>query len=1406
MAELATAPATDEPREPEGRGPGPRSLPRQVARWIGMAVLALVALVVLLIGFLHTPPGRQFIVNQISSYAPASGLSVEVGEIDGSILWSATLFDVRFRDANDELFLEVPEIELSWAPWRFLWSGLDISHLVLANGTLYAAPELIPGDPDAPTLPDFDIEIDRLVIDNLTIAPGMVGGEARVVDFRARTDIRDGLVFVDAEGAFGGGDVFTMLVNAEPDGNRFELDLDYRAPAGGFLAALVGAEEDLALRLAGDGTWQRWDGRFEAVQNGTDLANLTIINRGGRYRIAGDLAPGDYVEGVSAQALGETVALDARGTFVDTVLDGTLTLGGQGIEARAEGAIDLANNEFDQVLVDARLIDENLFGDGFSLTDASIEAILDGPFDGLDVPHQISIGELDAGGTIVRGLTQRGTLTYDGTRFVLPLDASVERIISGNDIADPRLVDGTFAGTLVYSGDRLMADTLAIRFQGLAADLALMADLSRGAVGISGPVRAAGLSLDGIGTLDTTAQIRAAFGGAPWRVSAQLAGSVRRVTNETLANLAGQPIRFAGGVSLGAVAPVAFDNFRINAPLLQLAVDGRVQEGTTTLAGSGRHVEYGPFTVEAEIADDGPRAVLVFADPLPAAGLADVRVALSPTDNGFRIETEGGSLLGPFEGLVDLTIPNDGDITIGIERLLVSETIISGDLALAEGGVAGTLALARGGVDGTLALSTRNGGQAFDADIAFDNARFGGASPIAINSGRLDASGFIGGGSWTVEGSTRIAGLGYGNLFLRRVALEAQVTDGTGRFDGAIAGQRGSRFELLVNGRIAPERIAVALRGEYAGRDITMPRRAVLTSTEDGGWRLARTQLGYGNGYTIVEGRFGGEQPLQGTVSLARMPLSLAAAAGGDLGLGGTISGVIEMREGTGGLPVGSARVKVDNLTRSGLILTSRPIDVALVGELSANLAQVRAIMDDGADTDGRLQARISGLPASGSLGERLAAGDLAAQFRYRGPAASLWRLAAIDLIDITGPLAVAANITGSLDNPRIRGSLAGDSLGVQSALTGTVLNDVRARGRFSGSRLALTGFAGTAPNGGRVNGSGTIDLGTIGAGRGPRIDLRMAARDAEILDLPTMGATVTGPMRIVSNGIGGTIAGRLQVGEARWRLGAADETVELPSVPVREVNLPPDIRPAAAASSPWRYLIDAVAPGDIQVDGLGLDSQWRGEVRLRGTTDAPTIGGEAEIVPRQGFYSFAGSRFEITRGRILFDMESPPNPRIDIVAVSEFDGLEVAVNVDGTALQPEISFTSVPALPEEELLARILFGGSVTDLSATDALQLGSALASLRGGGGLGPINKLRNAIGVDRLRIVPADPALNRGTSVALGKNISRRFYAEVITDGADYSATELEFRVTSWLSLLATISTVGRQSVAAEYSRDY
>ena len=795
--------------------------------------------------------------------------------------------------------------------------------------------------------------------------------------------------------------------------------------------------------------------------------------------------------------------------------------------------------------------------------------------------------------------------------------------------------------------------------------------------------------------------------------------------------------------------------------------------------------------------------MLVFAEPLPAAGLRDVRVALSPIEEGFRIETEGDSTLGRFDGTLGLFSPPGGPTRIAVETLTVSETSVTGDLTLGGGAASGTLALTGGGLDGMIMLAPRSGGQGFDVALAARNARFGGATTLEIAEADIDMSGQIADGDTTIQGTASAQGILYGNLFIGRMTADARLVNGRGDVNAAIAGRRGRGFALQLAADIAPDRIALATRGNLAGKELTMPRRAVLTKLEGGGWALQRSQIDYGDGFVIAEGRMGGEAT-RFDLNVRDIPLSLADIVMGDAGLGGSLSGTITYAAPKDGLPTGEARVRVDKFTRSGVILASRPVDLSLVARLETDRLQTRAILDDNGTEGGRIQALISDLPRNGSLFERLQAGDLFGQLRYRGPAQSLWRLAAIDLFDFSGPVAVAADLRGTLADPRVRGSLSSDDLRVQSSVSGTDIRDASVRGAFAGSRLQITEFRGTAPNGGAINGSGVIDLANLGPGRGPEIDIRAAAQKAQLIDARGLQATVTGPLRIVSNGSGGTIAGRLLVEKASWRLGNGAQTASIPTINTREINLPRDRYQPSAPGAPWRFLVDARAPSRVDVDGMGLDSEWSADVRVRGTTQEMRIGGEANLI--RGDYTFAGARFEVTRGRIEFDESRAIDPRLDIVAETDNNGIDVTVSVQGNAQQPEITFSSNPSLPEEEILSRLLFGGSITSLSATDALQLGAAVASLRGGGGLDPINQLRSAIGLDRLRIVSADPVLDRGTSIALGKNIGRRFYVELITDGRGYSATDAEFRITSWLSLLATVSTVGRNGVSVEASRDY
>jgi translocation and assembly module TamB len=1384
----------------EAEEPPPPPPERRWLRRLGWGVLALVLLAVLAVVVLDSSIGHRFVADRIAAMSPKSGLKVSVGRIDGSLFGKARIDDLTLSDPQGT-FATVPEVQLDWRPLRWFSTGVDIRELVLRRGTLLRLPKLRPGDPDQPILPNFDIRIDRLQVERLTVAQGVLGA-ARRVDLIAQADIRKGRALIKADGNLGGSDRLAVLLDAEPDRDKFDLKLDVQAPRGGLLAGLAAMPGGLALKLGGKGSWRNWNGALLAEQDGKRLAALQLTNRVGRYGVLGLTWPEGLLSGLAGRAAGAEVAIAANGTLEDSVLRGTADLTGAALALRGAGAVDLARNRFDGLKLDASPRDPERLLPGVRLEATKLAATLDGPFRDLSAQYRLTVGQLISGTTRIESLTSSGNARFDGKAWKLPIDASAARVVTGDPTLDSRLVTVTAKGTLALSGAQIASDDLALSVPGIAAKLALRGDMARGSYGLAGPIAASGLALSNLGTADAAGRIVARFGAAPWLVNADLTGRMVRVDNATLTTIAGSDIRFGGKLSIGRAQPLLVESATLNGSQLSLALSGRMVPGSgAQLSGSGRHVQYGPFSVSGTVASEGPRLSATFANPMPGLGLKDVKLALAPIAGGFHIDTSGGSKLGSFTGKLGLFAPPGKPTRIAVERFDVWRTSVTGALALQNGLASGRLTFVGGGVDGTLDLTPQSGGQGFIAALTANDARFGGDIPLTIGTAKLNAQGLLRKGYNTVTGSMTGAGIGQGQFFLGRVAASARLTDGQGQVTASLAGRRGSRFDLQLLADVAPQRVAVAAQGQFAGQRIVMPRRAVLTRADDG-WALAPTQIDFAGGRMIASGRLGA-QANELKLALANMQLSAADIIASDLGLGGRISGLVDYRQAPRGVPTGEFKLKIAGLTRSGLVLTSRPIDMALVGSLLSDRLEARAIASEGGQVRGRLQARISGLGGQGALIDRISSAPLFGQLRYDGPADALWRLAALESFDLTGPLTVAADVTGSLAAPSIRGSLAGNGLALQSALTGTQVSDMTARGSFAGSQLVLSSLSGQTAGGGTISGSGSFDFSGIGQ-RGPTIDLRLAARAARVLARDDMAATVTGPLLIRSDGTGGVVAGRLTIDRAAWQLGRAATAEQLPIIRTREINRAVDGPALRTGAAPWRLMIDARGAGRVDVRGMGLDSEWSADIELRGTTANTAISGQAAMV--RGTYEFAGKRFEMTRGRIVFDGRSPPDPRLDILAEDRESGLTARIAVTGTSLRPEVAFSSIPALPEDELLSRMLFGASITKISAPEALQLGAALASLRSGGGLDPINRLRRAIGLDRLRIVSADVAAGRGTGLAAGKFITRRLYAEVVTDGRGYSATQLEFRVTNWLSLLSAISTVGRESINAKISKDY
>jgi translocation and assembly module TamB len=530
---------------------------------------------------------------------------------------------------------------------------------------------------------------------------------------------------------------------------------------------------------------------------------------------------------------------------------------------------------------------------------------------------------------------------------------------------------------------------------------------------------------------------------------------------------------------------------------------------------------------------------------------------------------------------------------------------------------------------------------------------------------------------------------------------------------------------------------------------------------------------------------------------VAGMPLDVLDIFWPSLDLSGSATGHLDYA--WKGNRAGRIDLKVRGLSRSGLVLASKPIDLGIAAIISGDKAAMRAIAASNGIVIGRAQAQFAPM-GQGPLVAELLNAPLFAQLRYNGPADTLWRLSGTEVLDLSGPLAVGADISGRWTAPVIRGSLRAQNARLESAVTGMVIDQLAAQARFSGPQLIFSQISGRTSGGGSVSGSGTA---TFSEGR-TALNLSFNATQALLLNRDDIAARVTGPLQIKSDGQAGTISGDLKLDKGRFQLGRASAAATVPQLAVRDRGLDAEDLIEPKDLHPWK-LNFKVAGRDLNVVGLGINSHWTTNLNVGGLADAPTFTGRADLV--RGDYDFAGRNFKLDRGVIRFRGESPPDPLLDIRASAQVQGLDANVLVQGTGLKPEITFASTPPLPQDELLSRILFGTSITNLSAPEALQLASAVAALQSGSGsLDPINALRKAVGLDRLRIVPADVATGQKTAVAAGKYVTRKLFVEVVTDGQGYSATRVEYQLTRWLSLLSTVSTVGRSGASVRISKDY
>jgi translocation and assembly module TamB len=1369
-------------------------------KWTVGILLTLLAVIGVLLLLVDSSAGHRFIVDRIEAMAPASGLRIQIGRIDGSVWNRARIRDLRLSDPRG-VFFESGDIALDWTPVAWWGSKLDITSLTADVATLQRLPKFNPSTKKGAILPGFDIHVGQLAIKRLTIGAG-VSGTARTGSLTGKADIRGGRALLEADVKTTGGDDLRLNVDVEPDRNKFDVAGILIAPTGGLFGAILGTQLPVAARLDGNGTWQNWQGGFAVRAGGRNVVRFWTIARSGRYDLAGTVSPSLVTQGKLMRLTAPIVTVRGNATLDNRRLKTQLALSSAALAVKADGIVNLANSSFDGMRIDARLLRPADLFPNMTGRNIQLKALLDGAFSGARFDYLLTAERAAFDATGFEQVRASGQGRWGGSPVRVPVTLTAAQVTGVGDVAGGILRNLRVAGVLNVTNRLLTGDNLLLTSDKLTSRLTLLVDLTNGRYDIGLAGQLGRYLIPGLGIVDVKSTLKIVPGadGKGTRIVGRGEAWVRRFDNAFLAGLTGGLPYLETGLERSPDGILRFINLRLRSPALQLTGNGyRRRDGTFFFEGAGMQARYGAVRLKLDGRIERPRIELQLARPMDALGLRNVQAVLEPTATGFAWRANGTSRIGPFTGNGQILLPKGGNATIQVAALDASGLRGTGILNPQSGGLAGRMMLDGSGISGLLDFAVPSGVQRIEAHLVARDAKLAGPPLIMARRGKLDAVMLLDPRGTTIAGSAEGQGLRYGAMTLARLNGTAKLRDGIGEVRAAFAGSRGRTFDVQTVAQINPDRISLTGSGSVDRRPIKLDAPAVLT-LDKGDWVLSPTALSFAGGTARVSGRFGdAATALDATVQA--MPLTVLDIVNPTLGLGGYASGQLSFNQpADGSAPTGRADLRIRNLSRAGLVLSSKLVDAGVVAVLTGNGLALRAIAASGGQTVGRAQMRVSPLPASGPLYDRFRNAPLFAQVRYSGPADTLWRLTGNEAFDLSGPAAVAADVGGTLDNPQIRGSFATQNARLESPVSGTLLTGLQARGNFGGSRLIIDNFTATAGRG-TLAGRASFDF---AAAKGVGIDISANATNAELIRRDDVSATVTGPLTIKSDGGSGVISGDVELVRSAFRLGQASATASIPRLNVREINRPADRADVECPARRWRDVIGARARNQLSVTGLGLDSEWEGDIRLGGSLDAMQITGRLDVV--RGGYEFAGRRFDLDRGTIRFQGASPPDPILDIQANANIQSIAATIKVIGTASKPEITFASVPALPQDELLSRLLFGTSITNLSAPEALQLAAAVTSLRGGGGLDPINAVRRAIGLDRLRIVSADATTGQKTGVAAGKYITRRTYVELISDGQGYSATRIEFQVTRWLSLLSTISTIGRQSATVRVSKDY
>ena len=587
---------------------------------------------------------------------------------------------------------------------------------------------------------------------------------------------------------------------------------------------------------------------------------------------------------------------------------------------------------------------------------------------------------------------------------------------------------------------------------------------------------------------------------------------------------------------------------------------------------------------------------------------------------------------------------------------------------------------------------------------------------------------------------------------------------------------------------------------------VEKPARFTLGSN---GMALTNLTTTVGDGRVSAGGRIT-EDDIEVTLDVSNFPIAVAEIAIPDAGMFDTLSGHARI-SGSRTSPFGRFAMEITGThPMTATARDIRPIAGRVEGEWRDGRLQLTGKLSGFAEKNVSLEADLPLRIEPKSLAVHLHQDEqINGKLIWEGEFGPIWDLLTTNEDRFTGRGDLALDLDGTLNAPRIKGYFDLIQGRYQNIITGTTFSNVEMRIEGDQDRLVLKKLAADDGRNGHLQGNG--DLNPDPAKHFP-MNLQLEFKETILAARDDLTVRASGNMTLKGSLRKLLLKGKVVTNDVKLNLGN-HTAPEITKLDVEEINLPngtPKENQSAVGGGQGPAFLDLdlqiSVPGKAFVRGMGLDSEWKGDLKITGTEDAPIVAGVLE--PVRGEFSLMGKTFKLKNGFAEFAGTSDIDPILNLAGEYKATGLTAIVALTGSASHPKIELKSRPPMPQSEIAAQVLFGTSAGDLTSAQKIQLASSIATFSGMWSAGGImDATRSVLGIDVLEFGEAeyDPA---ETTVSVGKYVADGVYLEVERGTKEQSrtSTTIELEVLPNIRIEGGTTQRGGNKVGLKWKWDY